>query len=97
VGSIDPNGLFTAQSTADASGYVKATVDAIEGQATVNIVAEYIPGDANGDGNISSLDISKLERIIMGLDDPTAGADANGDGSVNTLDITQIELIIMGG
>jgi len=54
-------------------------------------------GDADGDGSVTSLDITKLERIIMGLDDPTPGADANGDGSVNTLDITRIELIMMGG
>ena len=97
VGTIDENGLFTAQDTAGANGYVKATVDAIEGQAVVNIVDGYTPGDADGDGSVTSLDITKLERIIMGLDDPTAGADANEDGSVNTLDITRIELIIMGG
>ncbi len=54
------------------------------------------PGDANGDGNVDGLDITKVERIIMGLDDPTPGADANGDDNINTLDITQIELIIMG-
>jgi PKD repeat protein len=55
----------------------------------------YKPGDANKDGNVNSLDITKVERIIMGLDDPTPGADANGDGNINALDITRIELIIM--
>jgi hypothetical protein len=97
VGTIDANGLFTAQSTAGASGYVKATVDAIEGQAVVNIVEGYVLGDADGDGSVTSLDVTKVERIIMGLDDPAPGADANADGSINTLDITKIELIIMGG
>jgi len=97
VGSIDESGLFAAQGTAGVSGYVKATVDAIEGQAVVNIVDGYALGDADGDGSVTSLDITKLERIIMGLDDPTAGADASEDGSINTLDITKIELIIMGG
>ncbi len=97
VGSIDDNGLFTAQSTAGVSGYVKATVDAIEGQATVNIIAGYMPGDANGDGIVNSLDITKLKRIIMGLDGPTPGADATGDGNIDAMDITKIELIIMGG
>ena len=57
----------------------------------------YPTGDANQDGTVNSLDISKLERIIMGLEAPTPGADANGDGSINALDTTKIELIIVGG
>ena len=31
-------------------------------------VAEVIPGDANGDGVVNALDITKTERIIAGLD-----------------------------
>jgi len=58
--------------------------------------APFIPGDANEDGVVNSLDITKVKRIIMGLDEPTPGADANGDGNINAIDITQIELIIMG-
>jgi len=54
------------------------------------------PGDANGDGNVNALDITKVERIIVGLDGETPGADANQDGSVNALDITKIERIIAG-
>ena len=54
AGSIDENGLFTAQSTAGASGYVKATVDAIEGQAAVNIISGYQPNDANEDENVET-------------------------------------------
>ena len=58
--------------------------------------APFIPGDANEDGVVNSLDITKVKRIIMGLDEPTPGVDANEDGNINALDITQIELIIMG-
>jgi clostripain len=53
-------------------------------------------GDANGDGVVNALDITKVERIIVGLDAETPGADANGDGMVNALDITKIERIIVG-
>jgi len=59
-------------------------------------VTSVLPGDANGDGNINALDITKVERIIAGLDDETAGADANQDGNINALDITKVELIIVG-
>jgi len=86
---------------ADARVYtVSLTVtDNLAGSSTetkAGYITVYNPGDANGDGSIDSLDITKLKRIIMGLDDPTPGADANGDGNVNALDITKIELIIMG-
>jgi hypothetical protein len=62
---------------------------------SVNITS-VLPGDANGDGNVNALDITKVERIIAGLDAETPGADANGDGNVNALDITKIELKIAG-
>ena len=52
------------------------------------------PGDANGDGFVNALDITKVERIVAGLDAETPGADANEDGSVNALDITMVEIII---
>jgi len=59
-------------------------------------ITSVVPGDANGDGNVNALDITKVERIIAGLDAETSGADANQDGNVNALDITKIELIIAG-
>ncbi len=59
-------------------------------------VTSVVPGDANGDGNVNALDITKVERIISGLDAETPGADANQDGNINALDITKIEIIIAG-
>jgi len=60
-------------------------------------ISVYKAGDANKDGTVNSMDITKVERMIMTLDATTPGADANGDGNVNALDITRIEQIIMGG
>jgi hypothetical protein len=62
---------------------------------TINITL-VLPGDANGDGNVNALDITKVERIIAGLDAETPGADANQDGNINALDITKVERIIAG-
>jgi len=59
-------------------------------------ITSALAGDANGDGMVNALDITKVERIIVGLDAETPGADANGDGMVNALDITKIERIIVG-
>lgn len=66
------------------------------GVVTASFEVVALPGDANGDGVINALDITKVERIILGLDPETTGADANCDGSINALDITKIELIILG-
>jgi len=67
------------------------------------LAAEYswsfttaLPGDANGDGNVNALDITKVERIVAGLDAEAPGADANQDGNINALDITKVERIIAG-
>ena len=57
---------------------------------------DCIPGDANGDGVVDTGDITKVKRIIMGLDPPTPCADANQDGVIDTGDITKIKRIIMG-
>jgi hypothetical protein len=59
-------------------------------------ISSVVPGDGNGDGTVNALDITKVERVIGGMDTETAGADANQDGVVNALDITKIELIIAG-
>ena len=55
-----------------------------------------IPGDANGDGVVNMADVTKVQRIILGLDPPTIGADANMDGVINMGDVTKIMMIILG-
>ena len=61
----------------------------------VNIFS-VVPGDANSDGAVNALDMTKVARIILELDDPTPGADANQNGDINVLDITRIARIILG-
>jgi len=53
------------------------------------------PGDADGDGVINVLDMSKVARIVLQMDPETPGADANQDGVVNVLDMTKIARIIL--
>jgi len=53
-------------------------------------------GDANMDGVIDGGDITKVQRIIWGLDPPTPTADANNDGVIDAGDITRIRQIIWG-
>jgi len=49
-------------------------------------------GDANGDGMINAADVTVAERIIAGLQEPSASADVNHDGVVDATDITGILL-----
>jgi hypothetical protein len=72
------------------------TITGSSAGVTTQVQTVVLPGDANGDGNINALDITKVERIIVGLDTQTPGADANQDGNINALDITKIERIIVG-
>ncbi len=89
-------GVYTVSLTVTDSLTTNSDTETKTDYISVYEPAPFIPGDANEDGVVNSLDITKVKRIIMGLDEPTPGADANGDGNINALDITQIELIIMG-
>ncbi len=62
----------------------------------LSVTAVARPGDANGDGSIDVLDMTKVARIILLLDERTSGADANQDGRVSVLDMTKIARIILG-
>jgi hypothetical protein len=54
------------------------------------------PGDANGDGVINVLDMTKVARIILEWDTQTSGADCNQDSSINVRDITCVARRILG-
>jgi len=77
----------------DSASNTTAEVDYASDSFTVQAVA---PGDANGDGTVNVLDITRVERVITALDPETPGSDANGDGMINVLDITRIERVIAG-
>jgi antitoxin (DNA-binding transcriptional repressor) of toxin-antitoxin stability system len=92
----------SALSEAEHTVYVRATDAVANTTAEVDYASDSFtvqtapPGDANGDGTVNVLDITRVERAIVALDPETPGSDANGDGMVNVLDITRIERIIAG-
>ena len=59
-------------------------------------ISPIIWGDANGDGEVDTKDITILKQYLANFDDTTGtssvevfpGADANGDGKIDTKDIT---------
>jgi len=79
----------------DAASPANTTLEADYATDTFTVeTSGVIPGDADGNGVVNILDVTKTERIVAGLDAETPGADANEDGSVNALDITMVEIII---
>ncbi|MBN2239116.1 MAG: hypothetical protein JW712_05030, partial [Dehalococcoidales bacterium] len=69
-----------------------AGVTGIDG--VLNIQGIY--GDANHDGAINVLDMTRVARIVLEIDDRTQGSDANRDELINVLDITMIARKILG-
>ncbi len=59
-----------------------------------------VPGDTNGDGNISAVDYVKIKNHIMGSDKLASAnlkaADVNKDGGVSAVDYVKVKNYIMG-
>jgi hypothetical protein len=55
----------------------------------------YLAGDANGDGQVTIGDVTIVERVLLGLNAPTAGCDGNLNGVISIGDVTKIERIIL--
>ena len=54
-------------------------------------------GDVNGDGEVTSVDVTAVYNVLLGTDYEFAdSADVNGDGSVTSADITVIYNILLG-
>lgn len=71
-----------------------AKADAAAIAEVLKLEKKLTPGDANGDGELNSLDATAILLHDAGLkelnEEQKAAADINGDGAVNSLDATQI-------
>ena len=54
-------------------------------------------GDVNGDGVITVLDATEIQKMGIGLVEANALADVNGDGRISILDVTLVQKYIVGG
>ena len=60
-------------------------------------IAVVVPGDVNGDGQVTSSDVTSLYNILLSGDwTGVVNADQDGDGSVTSGDITFIYNILLG-
>ena len=62
----------------------------IHGELAETLKADYKPGDLNGDGNCSVIDLLIMRRILFGTLEPDQSqlrsSDYNSDGYINILD-----------
>jgi hypothetical protein len=93
------SGLFAGTPTVSGNFDITFTVtDSASPPKSVSKILSlkiYKPGDANGDGSVTVIDITYAERVLFGLNAPTAGSDANLNGIFNTADIVRIEKLII--
>lgn len=84
------------------SGKVQMTAagPAVTDQAGANHAGSQSRGDLNGDGRVTSLDVLKLQRHLLGLEtlpaDSQAAADMNGDGNITSQDLLLLQKQILG-
>ncbi len=89
--------------TAKTSGDNVATGDTVSvsaGSTTVLSLTVVLYGDANGDGKISSADLLKIQKHILGTASLTGAyleaADANHDSKISSADLLKIQKQILG-
>ena len=98
--SLSPSGVIAG--LPDEAGDFELTFEVSDAADNTNSASRllslkiYRPGDADGDGLETMGDVTKIERIILGLDPQNAGCDANLDGELNMGDVTKLERIILG-
>lgn len=68
------------------------------GACMLNDASATVYGDVNGDGSVTSVDITALYNYLISGDTTFEGtSDVNGDGHINSTDITVIYNIMLNG
>ena len=63
----------------------------------IPVSSSAIPGDVNGDGYVTSADVTAIYDVLLGTDYQfKATADVNGDGYVTSADVTFVYDILLG-
>jgi hypothetical protein len=97
VGPVDAVGSV-AMASAKLSSVQAESIRSHVASGTSVVSLSCEPGDSNGDQVVDVVDITKIERIVAGLDPAPMNAcpDANLDGVTNVLDVTSTERIVVG-
>ena len=79
------------------SNYGYITVDGDEWQGHIEIKRSGIVGDVNGDGIVSSVDVTALYNYLLNNDSSAiVNGDQDGDGNISSVDVTVVYNILLG-
>ena len=79
------------------SNYGYITVNGDEWQGHIEIKRSAIPGDVNGDGHVSSADITALYDYLLNSDTSNlVNGDVDNDGHITSGDVTAVYSIMLG-
>ena len=98
VATVDQEGTVTAHSVGTAVITV-ATTDGsnLSASCTVTVKNMAVVGDVNGDGLVTTVDVTALYNLILfGDDSAIVNGDQDGDGNITTVDVTIVYQIILG-
>ncbi|MBQ7542144.1 MAG: hypothetical protein IJT44_07635 [Clostridia bacterium] len=94
-------GTYSFAVTCDANNTLDANIDTYDlGTANGSVTVVRMPGDADGNGQITLRDAILISRWLAGGFNITldlSSADVNGDGIVNLMDVVLIKRYLVGG
>ena len=64
------------------------------------VITKGLPGDVNGDGKITQIDVTRIRKYLAGgwdVEIDEAAADVNGDGKITQIDVTRLRKYLAGG
>lgn len=68
-----------------------------EGVTPDDPIQPAVPGDVNGDGHVSSVDVTALYNFLLNGDDSNiVNGDQDGDGHISSVDVTVVYNIMLG-
>ena len=76
-------------------------IEALDSHANILLPGEAgqqqaVPGDVNGDGQVTSFDITALYNFLLSGDmSDIVNGDQNGDGSITSADITEVYSVLL--
>ncbi len=89
--------VYSMNGTAIDGNSFEMPFDDVTVTVTFNPAVVVVPGDVNGDGDVTAADVTALYNYLLSGDasDITSG-DVNGDGTITSADITAVYSILLG-
>ena len=93
---MDVPARYRISMTAGPTSY-KTYIDNFTIYYTDELPPEMIPGDVDGDGKVTAVDVTMLYNILLNNDyTGVVNADQNGDVEITSADVTAVYNIMLG-